>query len=423
MSLRIKHIDPDGLAQQYGLKAGDELLKINGKEINDRFDLAYYSSEYELNILIKTAEQKLKRVKIQRDSLLHLGIEPQEQDIRLCHNKCVFCFVDQMPKGLRKSLYVKDDDYLMSWEFGNYITLTNLSEAEIQRIIKQGITPLYISVHSTRKELRQEMMGYKKDFDILKLLKRFSAAGISFHTQIVCVPNINDGIELERTITELTNPELNTLSIGVVPVGLTKYRKHRAQLQAFDKHRSALVLSLIHLLRKETGSSIIYAADEFYVLADKRLPSKAYYQDYPQAENGIGLLSLLRSGFTRHKKNLVQSLDAQEHSYLLLHSQAAAKEMTKITSQLKRMLQRSKLSSKSIRNDFFGPHVNVSGLLTASDILGQHKSKTNQSLILPANMFNDEGFTLDGWDLASLKAELKCPIVLMHPLFESLSFH
>ena len=421
MALKVRSVDPQGLAARYGITAGDEILRINGCRIRDSFDLAYYSSEYQLNILLKSKDGKQKKVKISRDSMLFMGIEPAPEPIRRCQNKCVFCFVDQMPKGLRKSLYIKDDDFLMSWEHGNYISLTNLSEADFQRIMDQYISPLYISVHTTDKALRQKMMGYKKDFDILKVLRRLSRAGISFHTQIVCVPGINDKLELERTILDLTRPELNTLSIGVVPVGLTRFRTGLPDLKPFDAHSATLLLSLIDILRREIGSDIIYAADEFFVLADKAIPGRAYYQDYPQAENGIGLLSLLRAGFGRCKREVIRSLDQDGADYLLLHSQAAAGEMRKIAAQIGAALTKSTLSAKAVRNDFFGPQVTVSGLLTASDILGQHASQPRQTLILPGNMFNVDGYTLDGLDRAALAQKLGRKLLLTHPFFEEVS--
>ena len=421
MALKIRNVDPEGLAARYGVSSGDQILKINGCQIRDSFDFGYYSSEYQLNILLQTKDGKQKRIQIIRDSMLFLGIEPEPEPIRRCQNKCVFCFVDQMPPGLRQSLYIKDDDYLMSWEHGNYISLTNLSEAEFKRIIDQHISPLYISVHTTNKALRQKMMRYSKDFDILRALKRLSRAGISFHTQIVCVPGINDKLELERSILDLTGPELNTLSIGVVPVGLTRFRSSLPELTPFDAHSASLLLSLIDILRKETASDIIYAADEFYVLADKAIPGCAYYQDYPQAENGIGLLSLLRVGFSKHKEAVIRSLDKIGADYLLLHSQAATKEMRKIAAQISSRLSQATLSAKAVRNDFFGPHVSVSGLLTASDILGQHSSQPRQTLILPQNMFNIDGYTLDGFTKETLAQKLSRRLLTSHPFFEEVS--
>ena len=421
MALKVRSVDPEGLAARYGIAGGDVILRINGYPIRDSFDLAYYSSEYQLNMLIQRQDDAQRRIKIIRDSMLFLGIEPEPEPIRRCRNKCVFCFVDQMPKGLRQSLYIKDDDYLMSWEHGNYISLTNLSDADFKRIMDQYISPLYISVHTTDKALRQKMMGYKKDFDILKTLKRLSRAGISFHTQIVCVPEMNDKLELERAILDLTNPELNTLSIGVVPVGLTRFRTGLPELKPFDAHSATLLLSLVDDLRQQTQSDIIYAADEFFVLADKAIPGRAYYQDYPQAENGIGLLSLLRAGFSRCKKEVIRALDKQGADYLLLHSQAATKEMGKIATQISSRLTKATLSAKAVRNDFFGPYVTVSGLLTASDIIGQHDSKPNQTLILPDNMFNVDGYTLDGLDRAALSQKLGRKLLLTHPFFEEVS--
>lgn len=422
MPLKIASVDPEGLASRYGVQAGDSILKINSQAVNDFFDLEYYGSDHLLELSLQDAQGRKRQVRIVRDSFLPLGIEPEEHRISRCRNHCVFCFIDQMPPGLRSSLYVKDDDYLYSRDHGNYITLTNLSEADLKRIVRQHISPLYISVHTTNNELRRRMMGYRNDMDVMAVLKRLSRAGIGFHTQIVCVPGYNDGAELERSVNELLRPGLGTLSLGVVPVGLTRFRDKLPELKPFDASSAKALIEQIDKLRKQQGGDILYAADEFYVLSGKRLPPPDYYQDYPQAENGIGLLSLLRWGFSRHRKAFVQELESRPGNYIMLHSRAAAKEMARIVKRLGSVLTASTLQAKEIRNHFMGPHISVSGLLTASDICLQHGSTSKDILILPGSMFNEDGLTLDGMSAASLKKELRRDLLIVDPLFDGWSW-
>ncbi|NLO11449.1 MAG: DUF512 domain-containing protein [Candidatus Cloacimonetes bacterium] len=418
MALKIRHVHPEYLAYAHGIRDGDTILSINGQKIRDFCDLQYYGSDYLLEMRIEDKKGKRRSIEIIRDQPLPLGIEPQMPPPRWCENNCVFCFIDQMPPGLRNSLYVKDDDYLYSRDFGNYITLTNLNEAEMKRIMNQHISPLYISVHTTDENLRQRMMGYKKDFDIMRALKRLSRAGIQMHTQIVCVPGYNDREELGRTIKDLLTPSLNVLSIGVVPVGLTKYRTGLDSLEGFDAKMAKDLIKQVDDLRQTDGGEIIYTADEFYVLSGRAIPGMAYYNDYPQAENGIGLLSLLRQGFGSNRKLFTQELEDNPAEYLLLHSSAATREILKIVKRLQIDLAKSRISAREIRNHFMGPLVNVSGLLTAQDILRQHQSHPEQTLILPANMFNDDELTLDGYGMRELKGELGRRLLIVDSLFD-----
>ncbi|MBP7195732.1 MAG: DUF512 domain-containing protein [Candidatus Cloacimonetes bacterium] len=418
MSIKIVSVDPAGLASRYDIQPGDRVLRINGHSINDQMDLEYYSSDYQLDVSIEAADGKKRRFTILRDSFLPLGLETDPKPVKRCHNHCVFCFIDQMPPGLRSSLYVKDDDYLYSRDYGNYITLTNLSEAEIKRVLTQHISPLYISVHTSSKDLRQRMMGYKQEFDLLRVLKRLSRAGIAFHTQIVCVPGYNDGEELNRTVEDLLHPSLATLSIGVVPVGLTRFRQGLPDLKPFDRLSASALLKQLDKLRELDRGDIIYAADEFYVLSGKRLPPPQYYQDYPQAENGIGLLSLLRQGFSKRRKAFITELDKHPASYLLLHSRAATQEITRIVTRLSASLDKSQLHNREIRNLFMGPHISVSGLLTAEDICRQHDSQPKQTLILPGSMFNDDGISLDGLSASELARKLARELLIVDPLFD-----
>lgn len=417
LPLQITNVEPGSLASQYGIIAGDSIITINGHKIRDFLDLEYYGGDYQLHIHLQKKDGKKRRLLIVRDSPLPLGISSEMPAIKRCQNHCVFCFIDQMPPGLRQSLYVKDDDYLCSRDFGNYITLTNLSEAEFKRIISLHLSPLYISVHTTDKHLRQRMMRHKKDFDVMAVLEKLSAAGIGMHTQIVCVPGYNDGQELENTVRNLLHPSLNLLSIGIVPVGLTRFRQGLHPLHPFDSLSATRLLQQVESFRQSRRGEIVQAADEFYVLSGRRIPPPAYYQDYPQAENGIGLLSLLRQGFARRRKKFAQELESHPGSYLLLHSKAAAREMAKISISLNKLLKSSRLSLQEISNHFMGPHISVSGLITACDVFAQHGSGSHQILILPANMFNSDDLTLDGLSPQQMKAELKRDLFIVDELF------
>lgn len=418
MSLRIMEVLPISIAAKQGLKPGFILHRINGYKINDNMDLEYYSQTNELDLEYEDEFGKKSRLSIFRDSFLPLGLVGEMHQVRPCQNHCIFCFIDQMPPGLRKSLYVKDDDYLYSRDFGNYITLTNLSEPELKRITRQHISPLYISIHTTDNTLRQKMMRYKKDFDTMAVLKRLSRAGIMFHTQIVCVPGFNDGPELDKTVTDLLHPRLNTLSIGIVPVGLTRFREKLPQLVPFDARLAKALLDQVKRLRELKGGGIVYAADEFFSLTGQQIPPPSYYGYYPQAENGIGLLSLLRQGFSRRRKAFIREVESHRASMLLLHSRAAAVEMRKIAASIGRELSASQIQARQIDNLFMGPHISVSGLLTAQDICSQHRSDDHQALILPSNMFNHDELTLDGVPAKELKSILKREIMIVHPFFD-----
>src|SRR5690554_6532106 len=232
MSVKIKKVDLSSFAAEIGLQDGDIILKINDSNIADFLDISYYGSEEKLEIEVLRDEKKLI-VSGEKDSDESLGLELEAHSCRECVNNCVFCFIDQMPKGLRETLYIKDDDYAYSFIFGNYITLTNLSQTIIDKIISMRITPLYISVHTTNPILRKQMMRYKQDFDVLDVLKKLASGGIEYHTQLVLIPSINDGDELEKSLQDLTSSELATVGIGVVPVGLTKHREGLDNLSLF----------------------------------------------------------------------------------------------------------------------------------------------------------------------------------------------
>ena len=270
MSIKIKSIEPGSLAQENGLQAGDKIISLNEIPIRDFLDLQYYGSDYQLDFILEDSLGSQRELTIYRELAKPLGIIPEDYRHRNCQNNCVFCFIDQMPPGMRKSLYGKDDDYLLSFVYGNYITLTNLKAEDLTRITEQHISPLYVSLHSSNMDLRQELMRSAHPVNVMAILAELSESGIDFHIQIVCVPGFNDGAELRRTVSDLMDDSLNILSIGVVPVGLTKYRDQLCQLSGFDQAGALEVLDILDELRVSYESQIIYPADEIFVLAGDR---------------------------------------------------------------------------------------------------------------------------------------------------------
>lgn len=419
MPLKIKAIEPDSQAENAGLKAEDLILRINGIEIRDFLDFNIYASDYHLIVQYQTLSGELKETEIFREYNRSLGIVPADHRPRSCANNCIFCFIDQMPPNMRSSLYVKDDDYLYSLVYGNFITLTNLSEKDISRIKEQGISPLYISLHSTDKELRQKMMRSKKPLDAMQLLKDFADSGIQYHLQIVCVPGYNDKKALKKTLIDLMDEDLAVLSIGIVPVGLSKYRDGLCQLKGFDAQGAAALLDTVNEVSEAYGADFIYPADEFYILSGKKIPQDDFYNDYPQLENGIGLMRLGYQAFEKKKNKFLKELKKSDKSYLFITSKIAESFIAEVCQKLNKTLKRERLSYRVIKNEFFGESITVAGLITAEDILRQHQTDENQILVIPNCILNFEDETLDGLHISDLRQKLNREILLVDQLWES----
>lgn len=418
MPLKIKIVEPGSLAALAGVLPEEEIVSVNGEEIRDFLDLEFFGSDFKLEISLISLDGKGRTLTIYRESARPLGITPYEYKHRNCNNHCIFCFIDQMPPGMRKTLYAKDDDYIFSFVFGNYITLTNLKETEIERIIDQHISPLYVSLHSTNSELRQQMIRSAKPVDPMQIIRRLAGFGISFHIQIVCVPGYNDGEELKRSVSELMDPLLNILSIGIVPVGLTKFRDRLCRLDPFTPYSATQTLELLDNIREQFSSQIIYPADEFYVLADREIPQEEFYQDYPQIENGIGMLRYAEESFKQHKRAFLKEMRKTSSNYHFLCSKCAEGLMQSVVKGLSVRLPDRLLSLQVIRNDFFGEHITVAGLITAEDILAQVDAPQCSTLVLPSCVFNHDGFTLDGRSIEELKSMLGRELLVVDPLWE-----
>ncbi|MBT3169317.1 MAG: DUF512 domain-containing protein [Candidatus Cloacimonetes bacterium] len=401
-----------GLAKNSGIIKGDIILEINGHKINTFLDLQFYGADEQLEILIRTKDGISKNIVISQDWETPLGIEPVEHQCRTCANNCVFCFIDQMHPNLRKSLYLKDDDYNFSFIYGNFITLTNLSERDFQKIIEQKLSPLYISVQATNPVLHKKMMRYKHDFNILEKLQILSENNIDFHTQIVVVPHWNDKNELENSLKDLTNKNLNTLSIGVVPVGLTKFRSSLLDIEKMTEKEANDTLQLCQNFEKT------YCSDEIYLLANAPIPPEDFYNGYPQLENGIGMIRLMLENWKSNKNDFIADITKLNEHIVFITGKSAEKYFLQIANEINEILP-NKTRVKAIENKFFGKSVTVAGLLTAQDILTQTNLQNNEIIAIPSSIFNHENMTLDNVHFDTLKEKFNHKLIIIDEEFDS----
>jgi putative radical SAM enzyme (TIGR03279 family) len=410
MPLEIAVVAPDGLAAEHSLQAGDTIISINNHNIIDFLDLRFFGAEEILEIDYKNSQGQFKQAIIHQNWDIPLGIEPVPHKCRTCTNDCIFCFVDQMRPDFRETLYIKDDDYKLSFAFGNFITLTNLTERDYQKIFEQRLSPLYISVHSTNPSLHRKMLRYKQNFNIMEKLKYLSKNGIALHTQIVVVPGWNNGDELLRSLENLTSPGLNVLSVGIVPVGLTKYRNSLINLKNVSPE---LAKELIELSDKFPKT---YCSDEIYLLADEEIPSANLYDDYPQLENGIGMIRLMLENWQSCKEAFIKEIAATNSSFVFVTGKLAFIYISKIAEEINEILP-GKISTISVDNIFFGPSVTVTGLLAGEDILSQINTSQNRTVVLSSNIFNENGLTLDNMSKTQLKDKLDNKLLIVNEDF------
>lgn len=398
MSVTVLNVEKGSYSDTAGVIAADELVSINGHEIFDVLDYRFYIQSKKLTLKIKRGLSELE-VKIRKSSeFSDIGLEFETYLMdkqHSCRNKCIFCFVDQMPKGMRETLYFKDDDSRLSFLFGNYITLTALSEREAQRIVDMHISPVNISVHTMNPELRVKMMKNPHSGESLKFLLRFSEAGIEMNTQLVLCPGINDGEELRYSLSELGKMYPAVKSIAAVPVGLTKYRDGLFPLRTYTKEEAARVIDIIdefnaHFSFFNEGKIIAYPSDEFYLLAERELPPEDFYGEYSQLDNGVGMCTLLKSEFESalndeesREINRTVTMATGESAYPIIKSLAKKCEE-----------KFSGLSVKVIKieNEFFGKSVTVAGLLTGEDLKNQLSGKfLGDELLIPRVALRSEG--------------------------------
>lgn len=406
--VKIAAIEPDSIAAELGIKSGDNLITVNGKKVKDYIDFQYETSSYQFTLTIKRGD-KLWKYDIEKDLSENLGIRFDKiifDKLKTCDNKCIFCFINQLPPEMRNTLKLKDDDYRFSFLQGSFITLTNLSTKEFNRICRLNLSPLNISVHTTNSDLRKKMLGNQEASNIMEQLYRLKENGIKFNAQIVLCPDINDNKELDRTIRDLKNLYPSIISLGVVPVGITKYNKN-SLLKPYNKKMAEKVLDQIIYwqknLKKSTGKNWLYAADEFYLLADRQIPEYEHYQEFPQIENGIGLTRLTRSNFSN--LDLPDQISHKEIS--LITGKLGLKALNPIKIRLKK-IKGLDINFVSVKNYFFGKNITVTGLLTARDIIKTIKNnRLNKNIIIPGIVLNKENKFLDEITINQFKNKLK----------------
>ena len=419
MAVKIYNVTKGSHAEKAGIKSGEILLKINSNEIVDVLDYRFYQVNRQLSLEISDGKN-IRTVEIAKGEYDEIGLEFETylmDEQHSCRNKCIFCFIDQLPKGLRKSLYFKDDDSRLSFLFGNYITLTNITEHEIERIIKMHISPINVSVHTTNPDLRCKMMNNRFAGDALKNLKRFADAGITLNCQIVACPGINDGDELLRTMRDLEN--LGVEMTAIVPVGLTAYRDGLYPLVPYNKETAAQTLDLIEqygdMCKEKHGRRIFFAGDEFYILAEREIPSPEFYEDFSALEDGVGMIAYL----TDDVKWALEELENDEnpnHTVTVACGTGVFPFMKKIMAMINEKFPNITINTQPIKNNFFGGGVNVSGLVTGGDLINQLKGKNiGERLIIPSSMLRFENdLFLDDVSTDNVERELKVELIAVN---------
>lgn len=413
----IKDVLPGSIAEELEISAGDKLLAINDQEIEDVFDYHFLANEEYLTVLIEKPDGEQWELEIEKEYEEDLGIEFEQglmDEYRSCRNKCIFCFIDQMPKDMRETLYFKDDDSRLSFLQGNYVTLTNMSDHDIDRIVRYHLEPINVSFQTTNPTLRCEMLHNRFAGEALNKVDRLYEGGITMNGQIVLCKGINDGEELERSIRDLMKYAPQLQSVSVVPVGLSKYRDGLYPLQPFTKEDVKEVLHIIHKWQKkayeEFGIHFIHGGDEWYILAEEELPEEERYDGYLQLENGVGMLRLLMNEFEDGYESL--NGDEIDREVSVATGFLAYPYIKRMADRIMEKYPKSKIHVYGIRNDFFGELITVSGLITGQDLIGQLKGKAlGEKLLLPCNMLRiEEQDFLDDVTLQDVKDALQVPV-------------
>ena len=441
-SRRISDVQKNSIADELGIVPGDILLSIDGEAVRDIFDYRMRVMSENLTVTFRLQDGSLFEAQIEKDEDDELGMsfeEPLLDTCSSCRNSCVFCFIDQLPKGLRPSLYFKDDDLRMSFLTGNYVTLTNLSDEEFDRILSYHLSPMNVSVHASDPEIRKKMMNNRFAGNIMERLHRITEAGISLNCQIVLCPGLNDGDVLERTLTDLSSLGENLCSIAVVPVGITKFREenHLTHLSLFNKETASAVLDLVNhwqkYFLKTRGERIFFAADEFFLRAQRPIPQPSWYEGFPQLENGVGLLS-------EHKHQLIAGLASRRRRkvairtnnsgpaplIMVLSGVDAGPHLNSFADRIA-VLYNIKLEVRAVVNHFFGETITVTGLLTGQDIVraieeDRRAGQTDPDVILlpDCTLKADEDIFLDDMTVNELRDKLSIPVIVSRPTGEGL---
>ncbi|HOY43309.1 MAG TPA: DUF512 domain-containing protein [bacterium] len=411
--MKISVVYPDTPAARLGLQPGDEIIAIDSHEIRDPIDFQFYSAEESYCLHLRRGGHEWK-VNLAPEESGWLGVEFADMEYHSCGNKCVFCFVDQNPPGMRKSLYFKDEDYRLSFLYGNYVTLTNLSRSHLERIVEQRLSPLYVSVHSTEDDLRKRMLGLRRSDRLLEKIDFLARGGIELHAQIVLCPEWNDGEHLEKTLADLAARFPAVQSVAVVPLGLTGHREELTPLRTVTPAEAVGLLVSEKRWEKEfrsrLGVAFVYLADEFYLLAGAPLPSAARYDGFPQIENGVGMTRSFLDRFARQKYRFPR--EVKPVRVRIVSGELAAPILTARVLPVLNTISGLQAEVVAVKNRFFGGKVTVSGLITGGDIIGQLRGMERADLIMiPPNCRNGDGLFLDDLDLDGLSRALDAPVL------------
>ena len=416
----VSAVTPGSIAEEMEIEPGDVLVSVNGQEPEDVFDYRYLMNEEEVLVVIRKPDGEEWELEIEKEYEDDLGMEFENglmDDYRSCRNKCMFCFIDQLPKGMRDTLYFKDDDSRLSFLQGNYLTLTNMSEHDLEKIIYYKLSPINISFQATNPELRCKMLHNRFAGDVMDKVRRLKEAGIMMNGQIVLCRGVNDGEELDRSIRDLVTlmPELQ--SVSVVPVGLTRYRDGLYPLEPFTKEDACKVLDLIHSwqekLLKEYGTHFIHAGDEWYILAERPMPEETTYDGYLQLENGVGMVRLLKEEVDAYLKKLPG--DDRKRRVTIATGELAAPYLREHVASIRGKYPNVEVQVITVKNEFFGGKITVAGLLTGQDLVKQLKGKDlGEELLLSINMLkSDEPIFLDDMTVEQLQTALQIKVSIV----------
>ena len=416
----VKSVDPGSPAHRAGVRPGETLTHINGHPVVDVLDYKFYSYDPRLELTLKSPEGTVRTLRLRKGEGDDLGLEFETylmDKARSCANRCVFCFVDQMPPGMRKSLYFKDDDARLSFLLGNYLTLTNLSPREVQRIIDLRISPINVSVHTTNRRLREEMLQNPRSGEGIDIMERFAQHHITMNCQIVSCPGINDGPELDKTLADLSAMYPAVNSVSVVPVGVTKYREGLYPLRIYTRDTAAALVDQVEAFAarhlEECGTRLVWCSDEFYLLAGRDLPPEDYFEDFTQLDNGVGMLTLLSREFGRALDLMEQSELERTRPFSIATGVSAAPFLAKLVGQAQEKCGTIAGQVYPIVNHFFGETITVAGLVTGRDLIDQLRGKKlGERLLIPASMLRSgENVFLDDVTTADVERALGVPVV------------
>ncbi len=422
--VKIEFVEKKSRADRAGIRPGDVLCAINGREINDVLDYRFFLAENNVTLTLLRDGNNIE-VKIKKSQYDDIGLDfetPLMDKKHSCENKCIFCFIDQLPRGMRKTLYFKDDDSRLSFLHGNYITLTNLHDKDIDRIIEMHISPVNISVHTTNPELRVKMMHNKRAGEVLSYIKRLADAGISLCGQIVLCKGINDGEELCRSLRDLSEYFPAMQSVSIVPAGLTRYREKLYPLEMFTKEEASAVIDTVNSfgdkMKEEHGVRMFYCADELYLKAERALPDEDYYDGYPHIENGVGMITSALAEFYDELDYIDEYIDEVKlpKTVSVVTGVAAYAMIASMARALEERVNGLKINVYQVTNNFFGDTITVAGLLTATDIINQLKGKQlGETLFFPENALRADGdMFLDDISPEELSEALGVPAIPGH---------